>query len=94
MTEVQFLVETIREKILLRPNKIFVEVLTILHRKFKRIGKYKVKYRAAGDLDRQQTERTPCKYFRCGSIDHLIAKHPKPQKTFCFNERGNRVLQR
>ena len=46
-------------------------------------------------MDRQQSERTPRKCFRCGSIDNLIAKCPKPHKdnkkqlkTVCFNERG------
>ena len=41
-------------------------------------------------------ERTPRKFFRCGSEDHIIAKCPKPpkynekwQKKVCFNEKGN-----
>ena len=33
-------------------------------------------------------ERTPRKYFRCGSEDHMIAKTPKQ---VCLNENGNRV---
>ena len=47
---------------------------------FKRIIKDNEKARAAGHLDRQQTERPPCKYFRCGSVDHLISKCLKPPK--------------
>ena len=47
---------------------------------FKTIRKYKGKARAAGDSDIQQAERTPRKYFKCGSVDHIIAKYPKPPK--------------
>ena len=43
-------------------------------------------------------ERTPRKFFRCGSEDHLIVKCPKPpkdnqkrQKQVHFNEKGNRA---
>ena len=43
-------------------------------------------------------KRPPRKCFRCGSIDHLIAKCPKPpkdnekwRKKVCFNEKGNRA---
>ena len=43
-------------------------------------------------------ERTPRKFFRCGSEDHMIAKCPKPprdndkrQKQVRFNEKGNRA---
>ena len=28
----------------------------------------------------RQIERTPRKFFRCGSEDHMIAKYPKPPK--------------
>ena len=31
-------------------------------------------------------ERTPWKFFRCGSEDHMIANFPKQ---VCFNEKGN-----
>ena len=34
----------------------------------------------SGGLDKQQTERTPCKCFRCGYLDHLIAKCRKLPK--------------
>ena len=41
-------------------------------------------------------ERTPRKCFRCGSVDHLTAKFPKPpkdnekrRKQVCFNENFN-----
>ena len=68
---------------------------------FKGIRKDEGKSCADGDLDRQQTEYTPCKCFRCGSVDHLIAKCPKPskdkgkqRKRVRFNERGNHVLQK
>ena len=51
-------------------------------------------------MDRQQTERPSCKYFRHGSVDNLIYKLPKPpkdnkkrQKNVRFNERGNRESQ-
>ena len=47
-------------------------------------------------MDNRQTERTPRKYFRCGSEDHLIAKFPKPpkdnetwKKQLHFNEKVN-----
>ena len=52
-------------------------------------------------MDRQQTERTTCKKFRCGFVDNLIAKFPKPPKknkkrqmTVRFHEGGNRALQK
>ena len=51
-------------------------------------------------MDKQQTELTPCKCFRCGSVDRLIAKCPIPfkdnkklRKTVRFNERGNHASQ-
>ena len=44
---------------------------------FKRIRQEKEKARAAGASDNRQTERTYRKCFRCGSVDHLIAKCPK-----------------
>ena len=56
-----------------------------------------VKTRAAGDLDNRRTERTPRKFLRCGSEDHLIAKFPKLPKYYekrrkqvHFNEKVNR----
>ena len=49
-------------------------------------------------MENRQTERTPRKFFRCGSKDHLIAKFPKPpkynekrQKQVLFNENFNRA---
>ena len=47
---------------------------------FKKIIKNKEKSRATGDSDKQRTERTPGKCSRCGSVDHLLAKCPKPPK--------------
>ena len=65
------------------------------------IRKYKGKFHAAGDTDRQQTERPPQECFRYGYVDHLIAKQPKPPKyngeqrnTVRFNEMGNRAPQK
>ena len=50
----------------------------------------------AGGLDKQQTECTPLKCFRCRSLYRLIAKCPKPpkdkqkqRKKFRFNEMVN-----
>ena len=34
----------------------------------------------AGDSNKQWTDRKTRKYFRCGSVDHLIAKCLKPTK--------------
>ena len=42
--------------------------------------KYYERTHAAGDLDRQRTERTPCRCFRRGSVDNLISKCPKTPK--------------
>ena len=68
---------------------------------FKIIRKDKVKALAVSDLGRQQTEHTPYKFFRCGTVDHLIYNCPKPPKynekrwkTIRFNERGNSPSQR
>ena len=70
-------------------------------KKLKRIIKYKGKYRAAIDSDKQQTKRKPCKCFRCGYEYHQITKCPKPpkdhekqQKKLCFSERGNCASQK
>ena len=78
-----------------------MEVLIILQRIKKNIRKDNDKSCAAGDLYRQRNERVFCKCFRCGSVDHLIAKCLKPpkdnkkqQNTFRFNERVNRVPQK
>ena len=64
----------------------------------RRIRKEKEKSRAVDDMDNRQTERTPWKYFRCGSEDHMITKCPKPPKVnekrrnqVRFNEKGNRA---
>ena len=68
---------------------------------FKKKERISKKYRAAGDSDRHKTERTPCKCFRCGSVDHLISKSLKPPKdnkkwrnTVRLNERGNHASQK
>ena len=52
-------------------------------------------------MDSQRNERTPHKYFRCGSVDHLIEKCQKPskdnekeRKDVRFNERVNRASQK
>ena len=75
-----------------------MEVLTTLHKERKMIRQERGKYRTAGASDNRQTERTPRKYFRCGSEDHLIAKFPKPPKEnekqrnqVYFNGKGNRA---
>ena len=47
---------------------------------FQKDQKEEKKARADGDSDKRRTERTPCKCFRCGSEDNLIAKYPKPPK--------------
>ena len=67
----------------------------------KGLKRIREKSRAAGDSDKQRTERTPCKFFRCGSIDNLIAKFLKPpkdnkkrQKKVCFIEMGNCGLKK
>ena len=67
---------------------------------FRRIINDDRKYCAAGYLDRQQTEHNACKYFICGSVDHLIAKCLKPpkldkkrQKQVRSNEKGNLSLK-
>ena len=56
------MIEIMKEQILFRQNALFLEVLTILQREKKK-KKYKGKSCAAGDLDKQQTERTPRKYL-------------------------------
>ena len=68
---------------------------------FKRIIGDEEKTRAAGDLEKLRAELTPHKCFRCGCIDHIVAKCPKPpreneklQKKVRFNERGNRAPQK
>ena len=65
---------------------------------FKRIRKEKEKARSAGTSSNINEERPPCKCFRCGSEDHMIAKFPKPpkdnekqRKQVCFNEKVNRA---
>ena len=54
-----------------------------------------------GDSDKQRTERTPCKCFRCRYVDNLIAKCPKPPKDnekrlnqVYLSERGNCASQK
>ena len=101
MKTVQVLVETTIEQILFRLNALFVEVLTILKIKKKKIRKHKEKARTAGDSYKQQTEPTPCRFFGCVSVYNLISKCRKPpknkekrQNTINFNEMGNRVFQK
>ena len=52
-------------------------------------------------MDRQRTEHTHHNSFRCGSVDHIIAKCSKPpkdnekqQNIVHFNKRGNHILQK
>ena len=63
---------------------------------FKRIREEKEKAPAAGDLNKQRTERTTRKCLIGGSEDQLISKCPKPpkekkkrRKQVRFSERGN-----
>ena len=63
--------------------------------------KGKKKSHAAGDSYNKHTECTPCKSFRYGSEDHLIAKCSNPpkgnekrQKQVNSNERGNFASQK
>ena len=55
----------------------------------------------AGDLENKRTEHTPCKCFKCVSIDNLISKCPKStkdnekhKKQAHLSERGFHVLQK
>ena len=47
---------------------------------FQKDKKVQGKTHAAGDSDKKRTECTPRKWFRCGSVDNLIAKCTKPPK--------------
>ena len=47
---------------------------------FKKIRKDKEKARSAGASSNKNSDRPPRKSFRCGSVEHLIAKCPKPPK--------------
>ena len=47
---------------------------------FKKIRKDKEKARSAEASSNKNSDRTARKCFRCGSVDHLIAKCPKPPK--------------
>ena len=60
---------------------------------FKILLKYKGKSRAASDLERQKIELPPRKFVRCGHVDHLICKCPKPGKDN-KNEEGTSVLMK
>ena len=80
MTSVQVLVEIIREQILFRKCTFCGGTNHSGEKYSKNIRKDKEKDHAAGDSDRQRTERKYCKCFRCGSVHHLIAKCPKPPK--------------
>ena len=79
----------------------FVEVPTILQKNVSKGWKSKEKSRTTVDLNNKYTECTPCKCFRWGYVDNLIAKYLKPhkdnykrRKQVCFIERGNRALQK
>ena len=50
------------------------------------IRKEKETAHAVDVLSNRQMERTPQKYFRCGSEDHVIAKCPEQ---VCLNEKDN-----
>ena len=70
-----------RDQILFIQNTLFVEVITILQKNdLKRIRKDKGKDRVDSDSDKQRTERTPRKCFRCRSVDRIITKCPNPTK--------------
>ena len=47
---------------------------------FQNTRKDKEKARSAGASSNKNSDRPPWKCFRCGSVDHLIAKYPKPPK--------------
>ena len=47
---------------------------------FKNFRKEKEKARSAGASSNKNSDCPPRKFFRCGSVDHLIAKCPKPPK--------------
>ena len=61
MEEFQVLAETMREKILFRKYFFCGGNNHSTEKCFKKIRKDKGKARAAGDSDKQGTERTPCK---------------------------------
>ena len=65
-----------------------------MQKNFKVIRKYKLKSRADGDSDKQQTERKPGKIFRCGSEYHLIVKCPKPPKDNWKRRKQVRFIER
>ena len=63
---------------------------------FKRIRQEKEKARAIGVSYNRNSERTPCKFYRCGYEGHMIVKCPKPpkdnekqRKQVLFIEKGN-----
>ena len=66
-------------------------------KKQKRKRNDREKFRTADNQDKQRTEHTP----RCGYVDHIIAKFPKPPKDnkkqwkqVRLNERGNPASQK
>ena len=80
---------------------LFLRCQPFCREMFKSIRNYKKKASAPGYLDKQRTEQKQCKYFSCGSEDHLIYKSPeppkdnkKPQKQVRFSERGDFALQK
>ena len=88
-----------REQNWFRKKSLFVEVLTILQKMFKK--KNNEKSRVADDLERQQTERTLSKCSKCRYVDHQISKFPKPPEdngkeleTVHFNERDDCAFQK
>ena len=58
----------------------------------------KEKSRTASELDRQRTDHPPHKRIRCVSLDHNIAKFPKPpehlKKAISFSEKDNCASQK
>ena len=65
---------------------------------FKKIRKEKEKSRSAGTSSHKNSDCPAQKCFRCGSVDHMIAKFPKPpedsekrRKSEKSKEKGNRA---
>ena len=79
-----------------RQSAHFVDLITILRKKFKRIRQEKEKARAVGISSTRNSNCPARKCYRCGSEDHMIENFPKPPKdsdkrlkSVCFNEKGN-----
>ena len=98
MTAAHILVKIVIENMLFRQSAHFVEVQITFQIFFKRIRKEKEKAPAVDASENRQTGRTPRKWFRCESEDHLIENFPKPPKDYekrwkqvSFYEKGNRA---